>query len=81
MAVSACEVRIVVSPPGFSDWTGLPEALARANGRRFVELEARIELTENHETFAALGFSRVAESAHPGFDRPTSITMRKPVPA
>jgi hypothetical protein len=55
--------------------------VARAHGRRFVELEARIELTENHATFAALGFSKVAESAHPGFDRPTSITMRKPVPA
>lgn len=55
------------------------EALARAHGRPCVELETRIELTENHETFAALGFAKVAESAHPGFDRPTSITMRKPV--
>lgn len=55
------------------------EALARAHGRPFVELETRIELVENHETFAALGFAKVAESAHPGFDRPTSITMRKPV--
>lgn len=27
------------------------------------------------------GFSKVAESAHAGFDRPTSITMRKSVPA
>ena len=55
------------------------EALARAHGRPCVELETRIELIENHETFAALGFSKVAETAHPGFDRPTSITMRKPV--
>jgi GNAT superfamily N-acetyltransferase len=55
------------------------EALARAHGRPFLELETRIELIENHETFAALGFGKVAESAHPGFDRPTSITMRKPV--
>ena len=55
------------------------EMVARENGRSFVELETRIELIENHETFAALGFSKVAESAHPGFDRPTSITMRKPV--
>ena len=55
------------------------EALARAHGRPCVELETRIELIENHETFAALGFARVAETAHPGFDRPTSITMRKPV--
>ncbi|MFL6624579.1 MAG: GNAT family N-acetyltransferase [Sulfurifustis sp.] len=55
------------------------ERFARANARPFVELETRIELIENHKTFAALGFSKVAESAHPGFDRPTSITMRKPV--
>ncbi len=57
------------------------ETLARENARPFVELETRIELTENHETFAALGFSKVGESAHPGFDGPTSITMRKPVSA
>jgi GNAT superfamily N-acetyltransferase len=57
------------------------ESLARANGRAFVELETRIELTENHATFAALGFAKVAETAHPGFDRPTSITLRKAVPA
>jgi predicted GNAT superfamily acetyltransferase len=56
------------------------EALARASARPFVELETRIELTENHATFAALGFAKVGESAHPGFDRPTSIRMRKPVP-
>jgi len=56
------------------------EALARANDRPFLELETRIELTENHATFAALGFAKVGETAHAGFDRPTSITMRKPVP-
>jgi len=56
------------------------ETVARANARPFLELETRIELTENHKTFASLGFSKVAESAHPGFDRPTSITMRKAVP-
>lgn len=57
------------------------EELGRANARAFLELETRIELTENHATFAALGFRRVGETAHPGFDRPTSITMRKPVRA
>ncbi len=55
------------------------EALARANQRASVELETRIELVENQRTFAALGFAKVGETAHPGFDRPTSITMRKPV--
>lgn len=53
--------------------------LARRHGRPWLELETRIELTENHATFAALGFAKVAETAHPGYDRPTSITMRKPV--
>lgn len=55
------------------------EALALQNGRRFVELQTRVELSENHATFAALGFWKVGESSHPGFDRPTSITMRKQV--
>ena len=55
------------------------EALARANQRAFIELETRVELVENHRTFAALGFAKVGESAHPGYTRPTSITMRKPV--
>jgi len=55
------------------------ETLARESARPFLELETRIELIENHEVFAALGFYKVAESSHPGFDRPTSITMRKAV--
>ena len=55
------------------------EELARAQGRRFLELETRVELVENHATFAALGFKKVGESAHEGYSRPTSITMRKPV--
>jgi GNAT superfamily N-acetyltransferase len=55
------------------------EELARTHGRKFLELQTRIELVENHATFAALGFQKVAESAHPGYSRPTSITMRKRV--
>jgi len=55
------------------------DKLARASGRRFIELQTRIELTENHVTFAALGFRKIAESAHPGYDRATNITMRKPL--
>lgn len=53
------------------------EARARALGLPAVELQTRIELTENHRTFAAMGFIKTAESAHLGYDRPTSITMRK----
>jgi GNAT superfamily N-acetyltransferase len=55
------------------------ETLARQSGRQFLELQTRIELVENHATFAALGFLKVAESAHPGYNRPTSIIMRRRV--
>lgn len=44
-----------------------------------LELQTRVELTENHATFKALGFTEHARTAHPGYDRPTSITLRKPV--
>lgn len=40
-------------------------------------LETRIELVENHATFARLGFQEVARTAHPGYDRPTGITMQR----
>ena len=53
------------------------EHLARTKGIVAIELETRIELTENHATFKAMGFSKTSESAHPGYTRPTSITMRK----
>ena len=42
-----------------------------------LELETRIELTENHATFAALGFHVYEATAHPGFARPTSFTFRR----
>ena len=57
------------------------EELARMHGRRFLELQTRVELVENHATFAALGFNKTGESAHEGYSRPTSITMRKAVAA
>jgi GNAT superfamily N-acetyltransferase len=53
------------------------EDLARAHARPCLELQTRIELTENHAAFAALGFAKVNEYAHPGYDHPTSITMRR----
>lgn len=55
------------------------ESIARSAGRPALELQTRVELVENHKTFAALGFEKIAETAHPGFTRPTSITMRKAV--
>jgi len=55
------------------------EALAREAGKPSLELETRIELVENQRIFAALGFAKVAETAHPGYDHPTSVTMRRAV--
>lgn len=57
----------------------MADDLAVRRSTRWLELQTRIELTENHRTFEALGFTRVLETAHPGFDRVTSITMRKTV--
>jgi len=53
------------------------EEHARDSGLRYLELDTRMELTENHETFAAMGFIKIAEHAHEGYNRPTFITMRK----
>jgi len=55
------------------------EAEARRRGLAALELQTRIELTENHAAFAAMGFVKTGESAHPGYDRPTSITMRRAI--
>lgn len=53
------------------------EQQAVAGGKPELELQTRIELTRNHAVFEKLGFRKIAETAHPGFDRTTSITMRK----
>jgi predicted N-acetyltransferase YhbS len=53
------------------------EDFARRSGVAAVELDTRIELTENHQTFADLGFVKIAEGAHDGYDHTTFITMRK----
>ncbi|MGG6898641.1 GNAT family N-acetyltransferase [Rhizobium sp. BR 315] len=70
----------------------LPGAQGKGIGRRLLtsaenearrlnlsnlRLETRIELTENHRMFAGWGFRKTAESRHAGFDRTTSIEMRK----
>ncbi|MCU0828240.1 MAG: GNAT family N-acetyltransferase [Tabrizicola sp.] len=57
----------------------LADTRARALNLPALELQTRVELTENHATFRALGFTETARTAHPGFDRPTSITFRRPV--
>ena len=55
------------------------EAEARARALPRLELQTRIELTENHAAFSRLGFEKTAETAHPGYYRPTSITMTRRV--
>jgi GNAT superfamily N-acetyltransferase len=53
------------------------EDFARSRNKSAIELQTRVELTANHATFARLGFRETARTAHQGYDRPTSITMRK----
>jgi len=50
---------------------------ARDSRVESLELETRIELAENRETFAAMGYVKTAEHAHQGYERTTFITMRK----
>ena len=52
---------------------------ARAMALAAVELQVRVELTGNLAAFAAMGFTEVARTAHPGYDRPTSVTLRRTV--
>jgi GNAT superfamily N-acetyltransferase len=57
----------------------LAEERARDKGLHALELETRLELTENHETFGRLGFEKTAEGRHEGYDRATFIIMRKAI--
>ncbi|RUW62844.1 GNAT family N-acetyltransferase [Mesorhizobium sp. M7A.F.Ca.US.008.03.1.1] len=56
------------------------EDLARSRGKFAIELQTRIELTANHAAFARFGFRETERTAHEGYARPTSITMRKALP-
>jgi predicted N-acetyltransferase YhbS len=53
------------------------EEFAASRGKPALELQTRIELTGNHAAFARLGFRETGRTAHDGYERPTSITMRK----
>ena len=53
------------------------EAEARRRGLAGVRLGVRVVLTENQRLFGALGYAETSREAHPGFDYPTSINMRK----
>ena len=56
------------------------EAQARKAGLGALELQTRVELTRNQAMFKHLGFHETARTTHPGFDRPTAVTMRKELP-
>jgi ribosomal protein S18 acetylase RimI-like enzyme len=53
------------------------EAEARRRGLSGVRLGVRVVLTDNQRLFTALGYVETSREAHPGFDYPTSINMRK----
>lgn len=53
------------------------EFQARKSGKAAIELQTRVELTANQGTFQHFGFREVIRTAHDGYDRPTSVTMRK----
>lgn len=57
----------------------IAEMRARELGLSALELQTRIELIENKRTFEAMGFVELARIAHEGYDRPTSITYRRPL--
>lgn len=50
---------------------------ARRRGLPGVRLGVRIALPDNQRLFHALGYREISREAHPGFDHPTSINMRK----
>lgn len=52
---------------------------AKALGKPAVALQTRIELTENHAAFEAMGFARTGETAHEGYSRPTTVNFRREV--
>jgi len=57
----------------------LADERARVLSLPALELETRVELVENQAAFQAMGFEEVGRTAHPGYDRPTSITYRRAV--
>ena len=52
---------------------------ATALGLSGLQLYARVELTENHTVYRALGFIQTATFTHPGFTQPTAFIFQRPV--
>lgn len=57
----------------------MAEDLARDNDKEYLELETRIELTDNHKAFGKMGFITTAHNSHAGYSRVTSITMQRAI--
>jgi GNAT superfamily N-acetyltransferase len=55
------------------------ECQAREAGITCLRLETRIELVENQCAFVQMGFQKINETAHDGYDHPTSVTLEKTV--
>jgi phosphinothricin acetyltransferase len=51
--------------------------IAREMGHDQLELQVRIELVENQQAFAKMGFVKVSENYHPGYGCVTEISMQK----
>ena len=56
------------------------EARAAELGLSSLTLQSRVELTENHAAFNAMGFRQTGTFTHPGFDAPTSLVFTRPLP-
>ncbi len=50
--------------------------LAIERAKPYLEIQVRVELTENQHFFQSLGFVKCGETAHAGYTRPTSYTYR-----
>jgi len=55
------------------------EVRAGELGLVWLELQTRIELTENHRAFESMGFVETERTAHPGYGQLTSLTLRRSV--
>ena len=53
------------------------ERIAMDLGLDRLELQVRIELVENQNAFAKMGFVKTSENCHQGYNRVTEITMQK----
>lgn len=53
------------------------ESEAERRGARALTVGVRLALEGNIAFFRSLGFEPAGESAHPGFDHPTTLAMRK----